>query len=321
MNPTFLLPIHAPLLAAFWSTHYRGSDWRFVLGAEDVRTLLAEKRVLALGVFNPRMDGQLLATIVARPLTDEGVELCVGEKGRVEGAYIVEGLCVDPAWRGKHLAGWLISWVDYLLSRDRPRLFLWSREAPTALSTTNITNALYAYIRSRDLPVATDPHLRPVAWDTFRTLWANATPHWSCTTAVFPTALPSTQERLRVWLHELWGIVVVLSDTRRYTEGGETVWEVQWCGSVDGDNRMLPWDKKGDPRMAQMLTFLVGELVGSSKNEVILFVTDVPHQGGATTEWYQPWHVGRSGFHQTYMYNFMPPAFWSMTVMLPRWEL
>lgn len=329
-EPTVLSDVHAPLLAAFWSTHYRGADWRFMLGTTDIQTILADRRTLALGVFaTTNGHSTLVATIVARPLTDEGAVLRVGTQGLAEGAYMVEGLCVDAAWRGKHLAGWLISWVDFLLCKERPRLFLWSREAPTALSTTNIAIAQYAYMRSRDLSGSPGPRgsdmgdLVSVPWETFRTLWAEYSAEWVSETTVIPTSLPPSPiangAHLHVWVHSVSRIVVVLSDTLRRTRTNEAVWELVWCGRYDG--ALKPWTKKGDARIARMLEQLVSQTKNETANGTILFVTDVPHQGGATTEWGLPWVLGTSGFHQTYIYNFMPPAFWSMTVMLPRWEL
>lgn len=329
MSPTFLLPVHATAVADFWATHYGGTDWRFVLDVEDVQDILREDRILALGVFNSNRT--LVGTIVARPLTDMGVKLCIGSTGRAEGAYVVEGLCIDPAWRGKHLAGWLISWVDFLLSRERPRLYVWSRESPTALSLTNIASAQYAYIHSSRLPADLDPQwVTEMSWSSFREAWVASTPHWSSATAMFPTALPKTAKHLEIWRHELWGIVLVLSDTRRRIKRTEEkIWELQWCGSVSQQGLLQPWATKGDARVAQMLAYILSQKGGqktknaaaAARTGAVLFVTDAPHQGGATTEWGDPWVFGTSGYHNTYVYNYMPPAFWSMTVMLPRWEL
>lgn len=320
-QPTHLLPIHSQVLTNFWHTEYRGSDWSFRLSTDQIRAVLEDKRTLVLGVFD---GGSLVGTIVARPLTEEGVELRVGTIGRVEGAYMVEGLCVAKAWRGRHLAGWLISWVDYLLTRERPRMFLWSRESATGISTINITHTQYAYIRSRDLPATLDSQwITGIPWARFREAWAASAPYWSSEMAVFPTSLPSDCSGLHVWRHGLYGVVVVLSDTARVTAEGEHMWEVQWCGRVDRaeEDNIVPWTQQGSPLVADMLAYLTWAISAETQKDVILFACDAAHLGGATVDWGVPWHVGKSGYHTTYMYNYMPPAFWKMAVMLPRFEL
>lgn len=334
-TPTSLLPIHAPMLAAFWSNHYRGPDWYFSLETKDVNSILSDTRVCALGLFDERT-AQIVATVVGRPLTDPNVKLRIGSHSGVDGAYTIEGLCVNSAWRGKHLAGWLISWVDFLMGRERPRLYLWSRESLTSIATTNIACAKYSYIRSRHLSDHSEPHsLSPVDWNTFCHIWALSAPHWFSETALFPLALPQrdpTSNKLRIWHHPFWGIYIVLSDTRRRTDNNEAMWEVVWCGSTHEDGILHPWNQKGSLTIRQLLTEIVWTLVSEQKTRsdmkdtdgILLFATDVPHQGGASPEWacsMVPWVVGTSGYHQTYIYNFMPPAFWSMTVMTPHWEL
>lgn len=330
-QPTYLLPVHAALVLDFWNAEYGGRDWKMMLGTPDlpwITHILADPACLALGVFGE--DGRtLVATIVCRSLVGADGEFIVGSRGRLDTAYIIEGLCVARTYRGRHLAGWLIAWVDYLKCRQRPHAFLWSREAALPTAMTHIATAQYAYVRSEDLLERPEmaAKIEEMPWVNFAARWAASAPSWLAEKAVFPTSLPPPPPAsLKVF--QSGAQIVVVADTRRVTKAAgreeERMWEVVWCGADwsgyerSGYDRIAP---AGQVDVGSFRVFLEALAKHALGEKIMLFAADAAHLGGAESMWGSPWVFGRSGHHLTYIYNFMPPAFGCLGVLMPWCDL
>lgn len=304
-------------IASFWRSHYGGGDWALAVDEAWVRQQLSVEGTIVLGVFEKIEGGkegeELVGTIVGRPFNSPVI---VGERGVVGDMYVVEGLCVHRRYRGRHLAGWLIAWIDYSVNRHAPHLIVWSRETgPEDHSITHAAKHMYGFVRGAD--VSRRGVALHMPWARFLDLWEASAPRWSRMDAVFPTSLrASCPSPLDVWC--VGNLLAVVSRTGRVTPDGEAIYEVVWMGCLEGEY-ITPG--VGVTGAAKQLCETVAACLHSRERPVILFVTDAAHQGGVSSAWGAPWHVGTSGFHTTYLYNYMPPAFWSCRVMMPRIEI
>lgn len=303
--PTRVEAADVPAITQFWTDHYNGADWVFRPEPEWIAALLSTSNTFALIVRN---GGAVVGSIVCRGISDGPFRL---GSLTLPNAYMIEGLCIHPDWRGQHLAGWLIAWVDHLANATAPQAFFWSREAPPR-DPTYVASHTYAYlplsgVASRRLE---ETGLTVVPWDTFRRIWASYVPRWDgsgeAAEAAFPTQLP--MDPLLVWRKA--DVYAVVSDTRRWTRDGRKIWEVQFCGDL-----YAPWEAKEGAR--DVLESIGAVLV--SKENGLLFVTSAPWQGGCTN--WPGWVVGTAGHHTTYIYNYMPPVFHRLATLFLRNEL
>lgn len=303
----------AHALTTFWRTYYGGEDWTYEPEADWVASQLKDSNTIALVVRNQQA-GAIVGSIVCRSLTGPAGYFRLGTHG-LANAYIIEGLCIHPDWRGKHLAGWLIAWIDHLANQNGPQAFFWSREA-LPKDITYVASHQYGYVRLRDL--STGPQLSAradndtmeVDWATFRRIWTSYIQRWDTLgEAAFPTSLP--EDPLRVW--RCGSHYVVVSDTRRRVrQWGGKVWEVQFCGDL-----YEPTRQQGDAR--RMLE-VVGSLL-AAEGDGLLFVGSAPWLGGCVSSWPRPWIVGTAGVHTTYIYNYMPPVFHRLATLFLRNEM
>jgi hypothetical protein len=309
----------ATALATFWSHHYNGTDWVFRPDPQWVAEQLTDSNTCTLVV---REDGIIVGSIVCRGLVGRDMKGASFRLGTLElpQAYIIEGLCIHPRWRGRHLAGWLIAWIDHLMNAAAPQAFFWSREAPPR-DMTYVASHTYAYLEIGQKSVRTDRNIVAVPWDEFRRIWASYVPRWDrLDTAAFPTCLPA--DPLRVWRCE--ALYVAVSDTRRWTRDGRHIWEVQFCGDLYdplglacGSPREGERGERGEE--GRDVLEAVGAALGA-EGPGLLFVSSAPWQGGCTT-WPRPWVVGTAGHHTTYIYNYMPPVFHRLATLFLRNEL
>jgi hypothetical protein len=294
-EPVRIQSEHAPKVAEFWRIHYGGEDWRLDADAAWVAERLRIPNTVLLAAITSQ--GRILGTIVCAPFSESRVRIGSAELPTL---WVIEGLCIHREFRGKHLAGWLIAWVDHWMCRE-PQAFLWSRELPTPVLGTAIQCATYGYVRGADIR---NPTLRldPFAWSDFRQYWAAAAPSWSLDSAIVPTTLPTHVPDLRVW--SCGTILLCIAATRRRTiPGGEAISEIIWMGRM-AEEGLQPWEGPGPKAVLESAAALLGG---------VLFGSTLPHQGGIQS-WPHPWSVGNSGVHATYLYNFMPPSFGFTTV-------
>lgn len=289
-------------LASFWSTEYRGNDWKLVATEDWVRPLLENASNLILAA---KHQGRIVGTIA-----------CTGLGPTRMGPttfpvlFCIEGLCIAPPWRGNHLAGWLIAWVDHFMNQTGPRAFLWSRESPTCTDISYISSHTYGYIDTTYISAIDTqglPVLSSVRFEEFQSAWTAAAASWDASYALFPTSL---LHPLSVW--RCGDTYLAVADTRRISTAGANIWEVVWCGTF-----AAPFAGSEDAR--RMLETLVVE--GAFPRGALVFCTSAPYQGGITRHWPRPWIYDTAGVHTTYLYNFMPPAFHDLRVLLPRVDL
>lgn len=328
-QPKRLTQSDAAAVAAFWRDHYGGADWMLDASESWVSNILSCSQTLALGAF--REDGKLLGTILSRPTTQADGCILWGNVEYIQRTAVIEGLCVDASVRHKHLAGWLIAWVDYFTSQLRPVAHFWMREVAAYVPGTDIACHTYAFVRIADLrgqtpaptaaPAAAPP-LSKMPLAEFGRLWETNAPTWRTPDSLIATS-PYWGAASDCW--EVWrsgDAVVVLLNTRRLTrDTREPIWEVQWCGMLESEERLVPRISdelsKEEERWRRML-----ETVAVTNNRRgLLFASSSSLQGGARSTWPSPWHFGTSGLHSTYLYNFMPPRFWNASVMLLREEV
>jgi hypothetical protein len=115
-----------------------------------------------------------------------------------------------------------------------------------------------------------------------------------------------------------------VADTHRVTAGEERgkeeerMWEVVWCGAEVKKARIAPAGQVDVGSFRVFLEVLAKHALGE---KILLFAADTLHLGGVESMWGSPWCVGRSGHHLTYIYNFMPPAFGCLGVLMPWCDL
>ncbi len=318
-------------IATFWRNHYNGEDWYMDASPQWLTTLFTNPTTLVLYVKDATNAKGILGTIVCRTL-GSGFRL-----GSLElpTAFIIEGLCIHHAWRGRHLGGWLIAWVDHIINRGGAQAFFWSREAPPR-NIAYVATHTYAHIDLAELgsastSVSTSASTSvstsgsagsacvPVSWDAFRHTWTTYMPRWdTLTEAAFPTSLPA--DPLYCW--RVGPVYIVVSDTRRKTfnggQRGRRMWEVMFCADL--------YEPLVTPERAREMLEAVGaQLVAKDEAEGLapglLFATSASWQGGCKATWPRPWRFGTAGVHTTYIYNYLPPAFHRLATLFLRNEL
>ncbi len=240
-SPIRLTTEHTTQVAAFWRAQYRGADWWLDAEESWVQTVLSSPKNYVLGVFH---NNTLVGTIVSRPAVGEsenpnrsvGSLILLGEKGYIHDSRVIEGLCVDKAWRGKHLAGWLIAWIDYWTDRIKPTVHFWLREVPyTWIQTTELCAHVYGFVKTADLPQITAiqrPLPERMVFSEFQKLWQEAMYNWRSPTSFISTTPFSErgeEECWEVWKYQKW--LIVIQNTRRKTSPENLpIWEVAWIG-------------------------------------------------------------------------------------------
>lgn len=323
-TPTQLTSHNTQQVAAFWKREYRGVDWGLDADESWVQTILSSPKNYVLGVF---YENQLVGTIVSRPAVgNSNSVILLGEKGYIQDSRVIEGLCIDAAWRGKHLAGWLIAWIDYWTDQRKPTVHFWLREVPnTFIKTTELCGSVYGFVKTADLPSIDriqKPAPEPVSFQEFLKLWQTSMYLWRTPTGFISSApFSETGEEgcWEIWRYQKW--LFVIQNTRRKTLSKNLpIWEVAWIGLEKTPGHYFPRLHE-DPLPRSSLEAVAVAIADKHSTHGLLFGTDTPHQGGLTANWTSPWKFGVSGKHLTYIYNFMPPAFWMCNVQIPRLEL
>ena len=281
-------------VSEFLKDNYGDSDW--YLDADSwLSNYLDDANVIALGLFDE--DDSLRATVFSVPLTD-GYTFIM--KLPYKTVRVIEGLCVHRNDRKKGLAGYMISAIDYE-SSVTPTILLYSRELPAVpLISTHLNVKTYGYIECSK--ARTKTIVEPMNISDFKHLWYANSQKWS-----EKDIIASPQSRrggIQIWVTN--NSVIVVCDTKRVSKKDNSkIWEVVWCGSLDGG--LFPGPLP--------LSYL--ESV-ASKYRGLLFITT--SQTVEKTE-IAPWKIGRSGVHAWYIYNFVTSSFGSCEIHSVREEL
>jgi GNAT superfamily N-acetyltransferase len=286
----------------FWNKYYRGDDWYFQAPVSFVAGYVNDLTTIVLLLF----DGEMLCgTIVSAPL-NQPITWSLSERKPPPVLRIIEGLVVAPAYRGKGIAGHLISAADAYTSTVTPCAHLWARELPTApWFHTAMHIAKYAYISCEKAKEFNPTHkIQTAPWAAFVAHWARHVPF---TAAWLRVGLPEIPPPgLDIWVSATDpSLMAAVVKTRRYSaDTNQELWEVQYVSNPDATS---------------LFPFL--ESV-ASKYTGCLFVTDSPAVCGEKLRGIAPpWYYGRSGFHAWYIYNYIPPMFGSTVLYSLRPEL
>ncbi len=289
----------------FFRSYYGGADWYLQVEEDRIRSLLQDPNVI--GLVSTTKNGEFIATIFARPLVQPGSVILIGS-GIEEQAFMVEGLCVHKDWRGKHLAGWLISWVDYIINQTKAYPVLWTREYMARIHGSDVSFDTYGYFdisNTPSHPTSPSTHIvTPVDRSEFEELWNVSVQRWSKDSRIVVTK-PYASSNYQVWSIGEYYIVTI--DTRRRTRNNnQIIWEVIWTGRRNPHGGLLVSEMVS----REMLEALCFQHLRSG----LLFLTekhmnfDVGSLGN--------WKIQTSGHHATYIYNYMPPMFWKCRVAL-----
>jgi hypothetical protein len=317
--PTRLKPDDAGILTAFWSRNYGGHDWYLDAEVKWVESYLNDPGVIVLGLKGPMEE--LIATIVSTPLSAGTCKMTNGGFLYPETMRVIEGLCIAKQYRGKGLAGHLIGAMDAYTSAKRPVAHLWLREsAAKPLFSTALRTDTYAMIRTARIPKG----LVVTEWpfEDFARRWAASCHEWvldnetKALPCIVGTQLRSRSGHLDVWRtsSEPQRVVVIANTRRRAIPGDEQIFEVVWCGVVEGE-RLVP--NRGGRGFRPII-----EAAGTHYEHALLFASSGYMGGEAHPSWKEAgWSYGRSGIHSWYVYNYMPPAFGSCEIYAIREEI
>lgn len=301
----------ATRIAQFWRRAYTGSDWYLDATAAMVRTYLEDPAVILLAAV--QVDGVIEGTVVATPLSPGEVTMSHG--ARLDRVYVVEGLCVSAAYRGRGLAGHLIALIDATIVRlHGPTALLWSRElSRVPYFSTAIQTATYAFLRCADVRGRV---AMPVAWP-----WDDVCALWTANRWRFLGIVASLPDNRRGtlcgWKVTIDGAekLVIVSNTGRRTHAGLPIHEVVWCGWMPTSSILYAAAAGQDYRR-------VIEAI-ATQYEGLLFASSAIQGGQASKAWEDEglWRVGTSGIHAWYIYNYLPPAFGNCEIHALREEL
>jgi len=284
------------VLSAFLRNNYGDADWYLDAGPW-LQTYLNDSDVIVLGLFGK--DDIMRGCIFSTPLSNN--DTIVGKKHAF--VRVIEGLCVHRSFRNTGVAAYLITAMDYETSQRGPVIHLYSRELPvTPLLSTHLNVKTYAYIEC--LVARKKTPIQEMDLATFAKLWASNSHQWSSGNVVGTTPCWRRGD-IRTWV--CGKTVIVVTDTRRRTRrDNQTIWETVWCGTTDQD-QLYPTRVKHDEL----------ETVASMYKGILFTTMESFVAAGKRA----PWHVGTSGVHAWYMYNFIIPNFGSCEIQAIREEL
>ena len=214
---------------------------------------------------------------------------------------VIEGLCIHRSYRGQHLAGFLISYMDWYTASIKPTVHLWSRElASMPLVHTAIQLSTYAYIectRARQRMMC-----KQMPMNDFQSYWKTyIMNHGVGAAAIFTNTPMLRRDDISVWNTTNNDHVAVISYTRRRMRGSMLpIYEVIWIYSHNPS-----W----------FLESVAANLKG------VLFTSSASNCGHASAKWPAPWVYGQSGVHAWYIYNFTPPGFGNCELNIIREEI
>jgi hypothetical protein len=317
--PSRLMPQDVGLVAAFWTQHYGGTDWYLDAQPGWVSAYLEDPVVVVLGLKG--FSGELIATIVSTPLTRGSTQTSNGGLLYTGTMRVIEGLCIAKQYRDKGLAGYMIAAMDAYTSATRPVAHLWSRETAVApMFSTALRTDTYALMRTKKATVRLNVERCP--WDHFVKQWQRSCIQWLLKDGLEkPECIVTTtplkrSDHVDVWIQaESRKIVVVVHTRRRSLPEDEPILEVAWCGYLENGTLR--------PNIGGRGFRPVIESVGAQYANALLFASSGYMGGEACAEWAHGglWRYGKSGVHNTYLYNYVAPSYGSTEVYAIREEI
>lgn len=274
-------------IVEFWNVHYSGKDWEMRMTSELLTKYVDN---LAVVCFILRFRDDIIGTIFSCPCSIEtsyGVSL---PKCR-----IIEGLCIHNDYRKQGLAGKLIAYMDWFTSQREPCVHLWAREESRftpGIFSTDCARLPYSFRYCRKDTEATNCTRRATE-EEFLNIWRRK----QFSGNFIRSSLPgSIRGDLDYWICETH--LVVVSHTRRYTRTNVPIYEIIF---MTCDSLTLNCE------CSNILNKVCANYDG------IMYST-YPKLG-------KDWITGTSGAHAWYMYNYIPPAFWTCDMFIIREEL
>jgi hypothetical protein len=290
-EPEFLTKSNASEIATFWNTHYCDVDWRMDASEEWVSSLFDSSKVV-LGVRDER--NRLIGTIMSRKIGGNLVGVQVGMTLTSDRIFVIEGLCIHRDFRGKHLAGWLISYMDYITSEHGPVAHIFSRELESIPYFSNaIEVETYGYIETSKVKESQTKKVVLLDDYVFQTKFMDLLFQLNLKyldKIALSTGIIDSGDMM---CFVCWGMVngtVVIADSHRKTNKDLKIYEVIFCMGKETE---------------LLLNSVAFELEKSGKGG-ILFGTDNPYHGALNASFSDPWKFGTSGYHATYFYNYLP---------------
>jgi hypothetical protein len=244
-------------------------------------------------------NGLIIGSIVSTPMTRGKTIFSNGTV--LYDVRVIEGLCIHRKERGKHLAEFLISYMDWYTASIRPTVHLWSRElTATPLVHTAIQLSTYAYIEC----AKAKPRIpcKQMLMSDFQTYWKTyIESHGIASPSIFTSNPIIRRGDIYVW-HTLNNEhIAVITNTRRIMRRTMLpIYEVVWINSISA---------------AWFLESIAATLQG------VLFASSARSSGGANADWPAPWVYGQSGVHAWYIYNYTPPGFGNCELNIIREEI
>ena len=295
-EPVRAMPSHGTVLARFWSEQYCGVDWIMDTSDDWVTKYVNDPTVYIFLLFEGL---SIIGSIVSTPLTNGKTIFSNGTV--LYDVRAIEGLCIHRSHRGKHLAGFLISYMDWYTASIRPTVHLWSRElASVPFVHTAIQMSTYAYIECAKARHRIPCSQMPIG--DFQAYWKTyITSHGIASPAIFTSTPMIRRGDITVWHNTNNEHIAVVAFTRRRMRRTMLpIYEVVWINSTSP---------------AWFLESVAVNLQG------VLFASSARHGGGATANWPAPWVYGQSGVHAWYIYNYMPPGFGNCELNIIREEI
>lgn len=295
-EPVRAMTAHGPILARFWSEQYCGVDWIMDTSADWVNKYINDPTVYIFLLFEGK---SIIGSIVSTPLTNGKTIFSSGTV--LYNVRAIEGLCIHHGYRGKSLAGFLISYMDWYTASIQPTVHLWSRELVSVpFVHTAIQISTYAYIECAKARSRISCKQMPMT--DFQAYWKTYIEnHGVASPAIFTSNPMSRRDDLTVW-HNVNNehIAVIAFTRRRMRRTMLPIYEVVWINSTSS---------------AWFLESVAANLQG------VLFASSATSCGGATAEWPVPWIYGQSGVHAWYIYNYVPPSFGNCELNIIREEI
>lgn len=290
-EPFVLTKANAAEIADFWNHNYTDSDWRMDASKEWIESLFDHMH-LALGVITT--SGRLIGTIFSRKIGGNLVGKSLGTTLTNDRIFMIEGLCINQQYRNKHLAGWLISWMDYITSEHGPVAHLYSRELDSyPYLSSAIDVETYGYVETSKIKTIQTIPISLVEKEIFKTKWLeflNPVRVSLQNNISIDTGMIDSNDMM---CFASWGRedgLVLITNTHRKTTKNQTIYEVVFC---TGKQTEL------------LLNSVCYELEKIGKGGV-LFGTNGAYHGALHSGFSEPWRVGTSGYHATYFYNYLP---------------